>query len=136
MAAAVKALDELDDYGNVAGGDQRLTNRAHVHVLPQPGGRAMGLHDPAATYFAMDVVAHNGSTWIAKRDDPGELPGDGWMLGAKGSRGKPGERGRDGIHVRSISVAGYCLALQLSDGKTLSVNMRPMLERFMRETDP
>ena len=59
-------------------------------------GRARGLWNEAESYRAMDVVAHNGSEWRAVVDDPGPLPGDGWVLGAKGSRGKPGERGPPG----------------------------------------
>jgi hypothetical protein len=42
------------------------------------------------------VVAFNGSEWRAMVDDPGPLPGPGWMLGAKGARGKRGERGPPG----------------------------------------
>jgi integrin beta 3 len=98
-------------------------------------GRARGLHDPRARYLAMDVVAFNRSEWRAKYDDPGPLPGDGWMLGAKGSRGKPGERGRDGVHVTAIETAGYCLVLSLSSGQTLRVDLQPMLKRFAREHD-
>jgi hypothetical protein len=64
---------------------------------PAYPGRACGLYSATETYRAMDVVSYNGSEWRAVRDDPGELPGDGWMLGAKGSRGKPGERGERGM---------------------------------------
>ena len=64
---------------------------------PAYGGSARGLYGATETYRAMDVVSYNGSEWRAVRDDPGELPGDGWMLGAKGSRGKPGERGERGM---------------------------------------
>jgi HK97 family phage portal protein len=63
---------------------------------PAYSGRACGLYNAAEHYRAMDVVAHNGSEWRAVRDNPGELPGDGWMLGAKGSRGKPGKPGERG----------------------------------------
>jgi integrin beta 3 len=60
-------------------------------------GRACGLYDSTAAYRAMDVVAFNGSEWRAKVDNPGSLPGDGWMLGAKaGARGDKGERGNKG----------------------------------------
>lgn len=59
-------------------------------------GRACGLHDPTAAYRAMDVVAFNGSEWRAKADNPGPLPGGGWMLGAKGVKGDKGERGNKG----------------------------------------
>jgi hypothetical protein len=55
---------------------------------PQPGGRTRGLFDPKTKdYRALDVVAFNGSEWRARYDNPGPLPGDGWVLGAKGVRG-------------------------------------------------
>jgi Collagen triple helix repeat (20 copies) len=59
-------------------------------------GRACGRYDSTAAYRALDVVAQNGSEWRAKVDDPGPLPGDGWMLGAKGVKGDKGEPGRKG----------------------------------------
>ena len=87
MAAVVTELaalrEKIDDYGNV--------------IRMPYVGRARGLYDPNVTdYRAMDVVAHNGSEWRAKTDNPGPLPGDGWALGAKGARGKRGERGPSG----------------------------------------
>jgi hypothetical protein len=121
----------VDEFGNVAG-NGGAGNVAHLR--PQPGGRARGLYDPNATYFAMDVVAHNGSEWRAVVDNPGALPGPGWMLGAKGSRGRPGEPGKPGVHVRAMSVVGYCLVLELSNGQTLRANLLPVLELFARES--
>lgn len=63
-------------------------------------GEARGLFDEAATYRALDRVALNGAEWIARKDDPGPLPGEGWMLsarqGASGPRGERGERGPRG----------------------------------------
>lgn len=84
--------------------------RAYIKTIPLPqdgkdgepgkdayAGEAKGLFDPEAAYRAMDVVSFNGSEWRAKVDDPGPLPGDGWMLSAsKGKRGDRGERGPDG----------------------------------------
>jgi hypothetical protein len=63
-------------------------------------GEARGLFDPAAEYLARDIVALNGSAFMARRDNPGECPGDGWMLlasrGKRGERGETGERGPEG----------------------------------------
>lgn len=60
-------------------------------------GAARGLFDETASYRSLDRVALNGSEWIARKDDPGPLPGDGWMLSARaGSRGERGERGPRG----------------------------------------
>jgi len=61
-------------------------------------GEAKGLFDPEADYRALDVVSFNGSEWRAKVDNPGPLPGEGWMLSAsKGKRGERGERGERGL---------------------------------------
>lgn len=84
-------------------------------------GEARGLFDPAAQYRAMDTVGFNGSEWRAKRDDPGELPGDGWMLsagrGKRGDRGDRGERGADGTPGRA---APEIIALY-ADPKAMSI---------------
>ena len=129
-AVTTRAREPLDDYGNPRDGG------AARHREFQPGGRARGLHDPAAEYSAMDVVAFNGSEWRAVRDNPGPLPGDGWVLGAKGARGKPGEPGKPGVHVKAMDVVGYTLVLTLSDGTTVRATLLPMLELYERERKP
>ena len=49
----------------------------------------------AEHYRALDIVALNGGSFIAKRDDPGACPGEGWQsLVMPGRHGKPGEPGR------------------------------------------
>ena len=111
-------------------------------------GEARGLWDAKADYRAMDVVAANGSEWRAVKDNPGELPGPGWVLGAKGSRGKPGdkgaagergakgdrgERGQDGIGVEEMTIADSTLMLLRSDGSVLSCDLMPVIERIYRQ---
>jgi integrin beta 3 len=111
-------------------------------------GEARGLWDASAQYRAMDVVTHNGSEWRAVRDDPGELPGPGWMLGAKGVRGRPGEkgptgdrgakgdkgdRGSDGIGIEEMTIADSTLMLLRSDGSVLSCDLLPVIERIYRQ---
>jgi hypothetical protein len=51
-------------------------------------------------YKRLDVVALNGSSFVARTDEPGECPGAGWQLmasagrpGKPGIKGDPGERG-------------------------------------------
>ena len=83
---------------------------------PAYGGRACGLYSATEAYRAMDVVTHNGSEWRAVRDDPGELPGDGWMLGAKGTRGKPGERGERGMAGPQGPPGNGIADIRLEDG--------------------
>lgn len=49
------------------------------------------------TYGHLDVVVLDGGAFVARRDDPGPCPGDGWqLLVARGKPGKPGERGEQG----------------------------------------
>jgi integrin beta 3 len=90
-------------------------------------GDARGLYAAAETYRKMDRVSLNGSEWIARKDDPGPLPGDGWMLGAQGKTGKPG------ASIQRIATKDYALVLEMSDGKTLAIDMRTMFERYDEE---
>jgi hypothetical protein len=95
----------------------------------------------------MDVVCHNGSEWRAVCDDPGDLPGPGWMLGAKGVRGRPGEkgpagergakgdRGADGIGIEEMTIADATLMLLRSDGSVLSCDLMPVIERYYRQVE-
>lgn len=90
-------------------------------------GQALGKWKADGTYRAMDVVAFNGSEWRAIRDDPGPLPGDGWMLGAKGgTKGAPGERGERGpagpqgpagVGIRELDFDNGHLIVRLTDGR-------------------
>ena len=92
-------------------------------------GRALGRWNPDLHYRAMDVVACNGSEWRAIKDDPGPLPGDGWMLSAKGVKGdkgvpgdarrsraaRAGRKGRCGI--ADILIDNGVLMFVFSDGR-------------------
>jgi hypothetical protein len=53
-----------------------------------------GTFDANTDYNYLDVVAFNGSSWVATRERPGELPGPDWqLLSSAGKRGPRGERG-------------------------------------------
>jgi integrin beta 3 len=90
-------------------------------------GEARGQYDASETYGKHDRVASNGSEWIAKYDNPGPLPGDGWMLGAQGKKGKPG------VGIQRAVTKGYALVLETTDGKALSLDLRSMFERYDEE---
>jgi hypothetical protein len=102
-------------------------------------GEARGLYDPAETYRRLDHVSLNGSLWIARRDDPGPLPGDGWMLGAQKARGKPGEkgeagpRGEAGIGLEAVELDGWSLVLELTGGRRRAIDLRGLFERYDQE---
>lgn len=104
-------------------------------------GEAKGLYDPEAVYRALDVVSFNGSEWRAKRDDPGELPGDGWMLsasrgkrGEKGERGDPGREGREGATLVAsyIDMDSRALVQTLSSGEEITSDLSPII-RMVRD---
>ena len=104
-------------------------------------GEARGLYDPDASYRAMDVVSFNGSEWRAKKDDPGELPGDGWMLSAsRGKRGDRGERGPAGPEGKAGTslIAGYVDADQMrmtltkEDGSELNIDLYELADTIRK----
>jgi len=86
--------------------------------------RIRGTHDPKAEYFANDLVAKDGASFVAKRNNPGPLPGDGWQLLARqGQRGVAGERGAPGRDAPRITGwvvdrSAFTVAPKLSDGST------------------
>src|SRR5262249_42311042 len=48
-------------------------------------------------YAQLDVVEYDGTSYVARRDNPGVCPGDGWQsLSRSGHRGPAGERGAQG----------------------------------------
>jgi hypothetical protein len=52
-----------------------------------PGAlRVCGTWESGATYCLNDLVAYNGGSWVARKDSPGPIPGDGWQMVA--SQGK------------------------------------------------
>ncbi|MGD9924216.1 MAG: hypothetical protein AB7V13_22665 [Pseudorhodoplanes sp.] len=62
-----------------------------------------GTFDATRQYARLAVVALGGASFIAKYNNPGPCPGDGWQLFcSQGKAGKPGPRGG----VRSMQVDG------------------------------
>ena len=108
-------------------------------------GEARGLYDPEAEYRALDTVSFNGSEWRAKHDNPGELPGEGWMLSAsRGKRGDRGERGPDGrigkdgkdgaqpIDIR-FDAKEMKFLMTLDDGNLLEADFYPVAKAIRGE---
>jgi hypothetical protein len=106
-----------------------------------------GTFDLAQSYAALNIVALNGSAFIARWDEPGECPGDGWQLiasagragkpGPKGERGDKGERGPSGLTILrgEIDRASYTMKLIMSDGSAVSVHCRGFFEQYHEESD-
>ena len=67
---------------------------------------------PDGDYSELDIVVLDGAAFIARHDEPGECPGEGWQLlarqgkrGTAGERGPQGERGLPG--AAGITIVGW-----------------------------
>jgi hypothetical protein len=92
--------------------------------------RMRGTYDDAELYLANDVVALNGSSFAALRDNPGACPGDNWQLmasagkrGERGQRGPQGERGMAAPVLRWITfdTARMALSILMTDGSSTRI---------------
>lgn len=115
--------------------------------LDAPVGEVRGLYKPDEQYRKYDVVAFNGGEWRAKRDDPGELPGEGWAMSARqGKAGPPGEKGERGVRgpgglpgAAAPTIVewirdGYQIAPMMSDGSTgPALDLRGLFEQYHDE---
>ncbi|WP_448113068.1 hypothetical protein [Mesorhizobium amorphae] len=99
-----------------------------------------GLYEAEKTYARLDVAMLNGASFVAKRDDPGMCPGDGWyLLAAQGKQGKPGLKGNPGVGLRGLpgpSVASIevndegLLTVRNGDGSEITCDFYPLLSRL------
>src|SRR5215471_17254037 len=59
--------------------------------------RVRGTYQPGISYVRGDMVALDGGSFVARRDNPGPCPNENWQLmakqGARGVAGPKGERG-------------------------------------------
>jgi hypothetical protein len=89
----------------------------------------------------------NGSAFVARADDPGPCPGDGWQLIASAGRaGKPGpkgERGERGLPSQAgpkilgwqIDPERFQAKAAMSDGSEGPVlELRPLFEQYHMES--
>jgi hypothetical protein len=104
--------------------------------------RVRGTYDPAETYAALDIVALNGGSFIARRDNPGPCPGTGWQLiASQGKRGPKGERGLQGIPGAAVFIASwqidranYIAVPVMSDGREgPPLELRSLFDQFHME---
>jgi hypothetical protein len=112
--------------------------------------RVRGTFSADAHYQELDIVALGGGSFIARKDDPGPCPGDGWqsltMPGKKGDKGPPGPRGEKGpkgeqgppgpiIAAWEIDHVNYRARGIMSDGTVGgTLDLRGMFEQFHSET--
>jgi hypothetical protein len=104
--------------------------------------RVRGTYQPGEPYSRLDVVALNGGSFVARRNHPGECPGDHWQAlcfqGKRGAVGPKGDRGERGPHGSSIATCEleperYTLILNHSDGTSVCINLRPFFEAYHAE---
>jgi hypothetical protein len=106
-----------------------------------------GTYSSDNNFFANDVVACNGGSFVALKDGAGACPGPDWQLiagpGKRGDKGQPGERGLRGeqgqpgatIARWSIDPKQYTATPIMSDGtQGPAVEMRDIFEQFIIET--
>jgi hypothetical protein len=109
--------------------------------------RVCGTYSEAEIYLQHDVVVRNGSSYIARRDSPGECPGPGWqqisMVGRTGSRGERGYTGERGAKGESgatfigwkIDKRNYVATPFMSDGKIgPPLHLRELFQQFFAQT--
>jgi hypothetical protein len=109
-----------------------------------------GTHKDDATYSYLNIVALNGSSFIARCDNPGPCPGDGWQLiasagkpGKPGIRGEQGERGPVGpvgpispwLKNWRIDRRAYTATPIMSDGSELEpLDLRGLFEQYNEDS--
>jgi hypothetical protein len=84
--------------------------------------RIRGTHNPQSEYSANDMVALDGGSFIARKDNPGPCPGAGWQLmarqGSRGIAGPEGKRGPPGNIITGwiLDRSNFRVTPRLSDG--------------------
>ena len=77
-------------------------NLGRVSIVPK------GTWNANTVYNRLDAVVHDGSSWISKKQNTGQLPGDGsdaWQLLAE--RGADGRQGIDGAPGKGLTIIGH-----------------------------
>jgi hypothetical protein len=125
-------------------------NEAHWRCLVSPGRdarspRVLNTYEAGTRYKALDIVSLNGGAFIARHDNPGVCPGNGWQMIAKqgprgvaGERGPKGERGPPGPDAAivgwRIDRAAFTATPVMTDGTNgVALNLRPLFEEFLEQ---
>ena len=113
--------------------------------------RVRGTYREGEVYAALDIISRNGGSFIARSDDPGECPGDGWQSltlpgkrGERGPRGESGPRGEPGARGEAakapeivrweIDHDTYAVCAVLSDHtRSAPLDLRGLFEQFLLE---
>jgi hypothetical protein len=115
--------------------------------------KVCGTYREGETYSFLNIVALGGSSFVARADDPGPCPGDGWQLiasagragkpGPMGERGEPGPCGERGLPGQAgptivgwrIDGERYRATPLMSDGREgPTLELRPLFEQYHTES--
>jgi len=86
------------------------------------GTRVRGTYQAGTNYTRGDMLALDGASFIARKDNPGKCPGDGWQLmakqGQRGIAGPEGKRGPPGNIITGwiLDRTNFRVTPRLSDG--------------------
>jgi hypothetical protein len=138
---------ERDTAATPPNADWRCITRAGRDGKDALNFRIEGTCDPAAKYRRLSIVTLNGSSFVARHDDPGPCPGEGWQLlasagkrGQQGPKGERGERGSMGPLATAARIASseidaeYNLNLRYTDGSRDTIPLRSAFAQFFSET--
>jgi hypothetical protein len=146
MRSSLRTVED-DPQATPAGrtGVDRLGNPV-VLIIARPPPTVRATWFSGGEYHALDIVACDGGAFIARRDDPGPCPGEGWQLIARqGQRGISGPRGERGLAGASAPVItswvidkeSYSATPILSDGSSgPPLQLRELFAQFQDETAP
>jgi hypothetical protein len=124
---------------------QLIAARGRDAAMP----KIMGTYREGENYSFLNIVALQGSSFIARTDDPGPCPGEGWQLIASaGKQGKQGQEGQRGLHGErgergasppylvgwTIDRKAYTVkALMSDDTEWPALELRELFEQFHDE---
>ncbi|MEY9235157.1 hypothetical protein ABIF68_003668 [Bradyrhizobium japonicum] len=124
---------------------QLIAARGRDAAMP----KIMGTYREGESYSFLNIVALGGSSFVARTDDPGPCPGEGWQLiasagrpgkqGQKGERGEQGQRGERGAVAPTIlgwkiDRERYCATPIMSDNSEVEpLQLRALFEQFHDE---
>ena len=77
-------------------------NLGRVSIVPK------GTWNVNTVYNRLDAVVHDGSSWLAKKQNTGQMPAEGsdaWQLLAE--RGADGRQGIDGAPGKGLTIIGH-----------------------------
>lgn len=96
-------------------------------------------YDPEAEYGHLDVVVLNGSAFVARSDNPGPCPGEGWqLLSPRGKPGKPGDKGEPGEKAHAVTASVIeatidndgVMTIRNADGSEVKCDFYPLLSKL------